>query len=356
MDPLVLTRYDSSELMEIMTATAAENPPNTFWRDMFFPGTMTFQTKYIEFGKIIEHRTMAPLVMPLAAGRPTVRGEAERTRFAPAYLKPMDAVMAVEAFTPNSQSAIKAALTGARPSPLDNWNAAIAEITKKHLDTCVLREEWMAARTVLDGKLTLESQDYPRAVVDFDRDPTLDIVLGAGSVWTDPTVNIAMQLEAWRGLARNARWSGPLTTLILGPAAWAAMRLNPSMKELLDTRYRGTTTNLQIAEPGTADFVERVGNIGNNIEVIVYSGWIEDEAGNHIQLMDSREVLFCGSAVNGVVAYGAIADKGAQWLPVPRFTKMWDEENPSATNILTQSAPLTVPRRINNALRARVVA
>ena len=38
------------------------------------------------------------------------------------------------------------------------------------------------------------------------------------------------------------------------------------------------------------------------------------------------------------------------------FPKMWDQEDPSVTFLMTQSAPLPVPVNINNTLRARVVA
>lgn len=351
MDPLNHTLYDSAELLGIMQKTEADNPPSTFWLDRFFPGRMTFTTRYIEFGEIIENRTMAPLVMPLAPGRPTVKEAAERTRFAPAYVKPKDSVMAVEAFAPNPV----AVLNGEKPSAKANWDYAVAKIMKKHLDVCALREEWMAAKTILDGKLVLESQDYPRAVVDFGRDPNLDIVLAAGTRWADAGVNIADQFENWRIVGRSAKFSGAFTAAILGREAWAAMRVNPSIKDLLDTRYRGSTTNLKTLEPGNGMEVESKGFLGD-IEILTYSGWIEDEQGNHVDLMNPKDILFHGSSVGGVLAYGAIADKGAEFRALPRFTKMWDEEDPSQTNILTQSAPLTVPRRINNTMRVRVVA
>ena len=42
--------------------------------------------------------------------------------------------------------------------------------------------------------------------------------------------------------------------------------------------------------------------------------------------------------------------------PLPVFPKMWDEDDPSATILMTQSAPLMVPVNPNNTLRARVLA
>ena len=54
--------------------------------------------------------------------------------------------------------------------------------------------------------------------------------------------------------------------------------------------------------------------------------------------------------LNGYQAYGAIFDKKAGLEALPRFLKMWDIEDPSATLVQTQSAPLPLPLKINASL------
>lgn len=348
MDTLEHTIYDSATLGGILESL---DPPKTFFLDTFFKRTMTFTDRYIEFGRLSQHRTLAPFVMPLAQGRPVFKEEADRVRFAPGYVKPKDSVVAAQAFTPRPSSLA----AGRIPTAAETFNATIVAILQKHLDAIVRREEWMAARAILDGQVILEGEDYPLALVDFDRSGDNTIVLGVGSRWNDPGVSIPDQLEAQRTLGRAQKFSGTFNKLILGLEAWAAARTNASLKDLLDTRYRGTTSSLNVLEPGSGMELEYKGNIGD-IEVWVYSDWFEDADGNHIPLMNPKDALLCGPAVDGVRAYAAIADKGANFRPLPRFTKMWDQEDPSATFVLTQSAPLMVPTRPNNTMKITVVA
>ena len=46
-------------------------------------------------------------------------------------------------------------------------------------------------------------------------------------------------------------------------------------------------------------------------------------------------------------AYGAIRDEDAGFQALPYFAKSWAEQDPSVRYLLMQSAPLTVPYRIN---------
>jgi Phage major capsid protein E len=72
--------------------------------------------------------------------------------------------------------------------------------------------------------------------------------------------------------------------------------------------------------------------------------------------MDPRDVVVASRAVDGIKAYGAILDNAAGLEVADIFTKMWDQEDPSARFIMSQSAPLTIPVNPNCTLKARVVA
>ena len=61
-----------------------------------------------------------------------------------------------------------------------------------------------------------------------------------------------------------------------------------------------------------------------------------------------------GGAINGISCYGAIMDRRAQLQALSMFPKVWDEEDPSVTYSMTQSAPLMVPLRPNNTFRMKV--
>ena len=57
-----------------------------------------------------------------------------------------------------------------------------------------------------------------------------------------------------------------------------------------------------------------------------------------------------------VKAFGAILDNAANLEVADIFTKMWDQEDPSARFIMSQSAPLMIPTNPNCTARVRVVA
>jgi hypothetical protein len=66
--------------------------------------------------------------------------------------------------------------------------------------------------------------------------------------------------------------------------------------------------------------------------------------------------VLTGPSVRGVRCFGAIQDFDANLQALAMFPKMWRSDDPSATFIMTQSAPLMVPVNPNNTFRARVVA
>ena len=49
-----------------------------------------------------------------------------------------------------------------------------------------------------------------------------------------------------------------------------------------------------------------------------------------------------------------LRDERAGFQPLEMFSKSWIEEDPPVRWILTQSAPLVVPYRVNGVLRAKV--
>ena len=72
--------------------------------------------------------------------------------------------------------------------------------------------------------------------------------------------------------------------------------------------------------------------------------------------MDPRDALLISPSVDGIQAFGAILDGAANLQVYDIFVKMWDQEDPSARFIMSQSAPLMIPQNPNCTFRARVVA
>lgn len=346
------TIYDTATLLGVLRDVGDE--PSTFWQNLAFPNTLTFDDEYVDFSKVSDVRKMAPLVVPTAQGKP-IYSRAERLiRVKPAYVKPKDPITAAHMI--RRKAGLNELLGNAPLAPNQRFNAIVGDISRQHRDAILRRWEWMAAEALLYGKVTLEDDSYPTTVIDFGRAAAHSITLAGGSQWGDAGVDPVDDLDGWVQTVVQASFGGPVNRVIMGTKAWGAFSKDARVKELMDTNYRqtsGTTLDLGV---GSGENVEYKGNLSRNLQIWVYSDYYESEAGTAVDFMDPRDVLLIGPNVRGTRCFGAILDVGANFQPLPIFPKMWNQEDPSATFIMHQSAPLMVPVNPNNTLRARVVA
>lgn len=348
------TVYDSRTLLGVFWDDRYMEPPTSYWLDLCFPSTMTFDTEEIDFSKISDVRKLAPLVVPTAQGKPIYSAAERRTVVKPAYVKPKDPVSM-------SRMIRRAAGIGdiGRQQPMtpqQRYNAIVADIQKQHRYAIERRWEWMAANAIIYGQNILEDEAYPRTVVDFERAATHSITLTSSNRWGDDGVSIIDSVASFRDITRNARYGGVSNRMTVGSDVWEVMRNDTEIKELLNTQYKmnsGADLKMGLLE-GTD--IEYVGKLSGTLEVYVYSDYYQDTDGTVVPFMSPKDIVLTGPSVRGVRAFGAILDKAAQLQPLPVFSKMWDEQDPSVTYIMNQSAPLMVPVNPNATLRARVVA
>jgi hypothetical protein len=101
---------------------------------------------------------------------------------------------------------------------------------------------------------------------------------------------------------------------------------------------------------------KRVGTLDGSLELWVYNDWYELDDGTVTRFMDSGTIVLVAGNLDVIETYGAIMDRRAGYMATDLFTKMWDEEDPSRTFLLSQSAPLVVPVNPNCTLKAKVIA
>lgn len=338
--------YDTNTLLGVMQRL---EPPSNYWLNLCFPSEMTFDDEFIDFEKLSKTRKLAPFVAPSAQGRPIYSQGSTLLRFAPAYVKPKDTVAA------NRQLRRKPGeLLSATPmSPAQRMNAVVADILRDHRDAIDRREEWMAAQAIINGQVTVVDQDYPERVVNFQRAANHTVVLTGGNVWS-PTSDIVGDIETWRTRVRRAVFGGPTNRLTVGTDVWDVMRKNDGLKKLLDTQVRGTDANFRTGIREGMD-VEFIGRLSGTLDLYVYSDYYQSDDGTVVPFMSSKDVVLTGPGVQGVRAYGAILDKRAGLKAQRIFSKLWDQEDPSATFVMSQSAPLPVPVNPNCTLKATVL-
>ena len=347
--------YSSETLLGVMADRQSMAPPSNYWLQMF-PTVVQSDDEWIYLEKVSGLRKLAPLVVPTAQGVPIYANAGRIDRFKPAYIKPKDPVTATRVL--RRVAGLESLMNPKPLTPAQRYQAIVTDILSQHRTAIERRWEWMAAQAVLYGSVTLADERYPEAVIDFGRAAGHSITLGASSRWGDSGVSIIGNIESWKTLTRTAKHGGPSNRLTVGTSAWDKMRDDAEIRELLKTDFApgqkaGLDLSLGVME-GLE--VEYVGRLNSTTDVYVYSDYYETEGGTAVPFMDPRDVVLTGPAMAGHACFGAIADKKAGFRAVPMFPKMWDEEDPSSTMVMTQSAPIMVPANPNATLRARVVA
>lgn len=337
--------------------------PSNYFRNLFFSGAAHLSTReYIDFEKIKSRRPIAPFVMPNNVGQGVyTRTGSTVTQFKPAYIKAKDPVVPAESF----RRAPGDLLTPVPMTPQQVFDAEVVNVLQTHREAVDRRCEWLAAQAILNGKVNITYSDGTSVIVDFNRpaENTID-KSGIGDVsktWAGPDYDILGDIQDWSDMMALQDFGAMPTRLTVGQTVWKHMRKNKGIIAEMSLLRRGNTeleipTGL-IQSSGITDNNARfIGTLGAGIQLWVYNDFYQNEVGKFIRYMDPRDVLLTGPGVDGVQAFGAIVDKAAGLQPMQVFSKMWDENDPSETLILTQSAPLMIPVNPTQTLRARVCA
>lgn len=332
------------------------------WLEMFFPNSFVSTQEEILFDKISASRKIAPFMLPNEQGKPIYRREGERlSSFKPAYTKPKDAIRPSEMLQlqPGELAGRQALM-----SPQARYDAEVVRITQFHRNAIQRLWDYMAAKAVLDGQLRV---NYVRdagapaqsVLIDFGRASANSVTLGSGSRWGDAGVDIFGNIQSWIDIVANAEFGGSVQDIILGSQAAVPFMADEGIQKKLDVNTRGAEDiwiNRGIVRTDPMRPFTYLGTLGSGTRVWRYTGSFQNNDGSTTSIMDPRDVLLAAPGVDGVKAFGAILDQGAQLQAADIFTKMWDENDPPARFIMSQSAPLMIPVNPNCTLKARVVA
>lgn len=324
--------------------------PSTFLLSRYFGSVQTFDTDVIDFDQIgDDNLLLAPFVAPSAKGKIIKeRGYTTKTFRAP-YIKPKTPVDVGRALKRAAGEGY-----GGTTSPAQRYDAAKAQILMDHMNMITRRKEWMAAQALISGQITVEGEDYPEQTVDFGRDAGLSIALAGGARWGEVGVNPLDDIETWAGLVQTAS-GGPATDVIFDPEAWKIVRSNESFMKLLDLR-RQASGNAELGPIARGQGNEKaryVGSIGS-FDFWVYQEIYKTDGGVIAKLIPDNSVTMVGMHLEGVQAHGAIMDPTARFVAMEVYPTNWVDDDPPIEFLMTQSAPLVVPARVDNCLHATV--
>lgn len=344
--------FDTETLLGVFFDTQNLGPVETYFFDMF-TGLNVSDNEYVEFNRVGGNRKLAPYVMPTAMGKPIYSAAESVTRMKPGYIKIKDPVSASHVL---KRRAGFGEMGNSQPmTPGRRYLMIVADIVKQHRDAITRTWEKQASDALRTGSITLKGDDYPERVVNFQRSSDHDVVLTGAAQWSS-TSDILSSIQTYVTRCRRAKWGGPVTRLTVGADVLDVLLKNEGVREMLkNDSFRnpsngGMELNLGLRE---GQFVERIGRLGSNLELYSYSDYYEDENGDPIEFLGKNEALFTGPNIQGIKCYGAISDLRAQLQAMPVFMKMWESDDPSATLIMSQSAPLMAPVRPDSTLRLR---
>lgn len=341
---------DLFDTLELVGMTEAFDAPSQFLFNKFFSTSrITFETEEIMFDKISNSRRIAAYVSPYVPGKVhSLRGGTAKT-FRPAYVKPKAAV--------NPSAAIKRR-PGEPPlgsmSREERFNRIVVQELQDQMDMIARREEQMAVEILRTGQVTVESENYPRMVVDYGRPNGHTVALTLTARWGETGVNPLDDIKTWAELVHTNSGTHP-GVVIFDPKAAGLFLANDKLTTILDNR-RQASGGFELAGQVTGgtpglEYVF-IGSIGQ-FEFWQYQALYQLDNGSMAKVMPDYTVLMGSAGIEGHACYGAIQDLDALQA-MERFPKMWKENDPSVAMLMTQSAPLPVPARVEASFCATV--
>ena len=143
---------------------------NSFFCDVLFREQITFDTEAIQWDRVYNDHTMAPLVSPCTQA-PLMGGmdSTDSVIFKPAYIKAKSQVGYCDPLPRQPGERCWGDLT-----ERERFQLHLARTLQRHDESIKRREENMSARALIDAMLEMKSETYPSTIVDYRRHDDLD--------------------------------------------------------------------------------------------------------------------------------------------------------------------------------------
>lgn len=348
--------FDTRTMLE---AIEQMKRPFTFLRDTFFKKVSQFESETVDVDIVKGKRRMAPFVSPVSAGKQVERTGFSTNTIKPGYIKPFMITTAADLLKRQPGQLLYQGGQTIEQRAQAQLGKDLAEL----MDMIDRREEWMAAKALDLGKITMKikGETADKTVeVDFLMAANHKITLAGNDVWSD-TVNAdpVADLQAWASRVRQDSGVNP-TDVVMGTDACSAFINHPKVKAVMDMRAvdMGEINPRQL--PNGVSYVGRVKAPGLTVDVWTYEEWYVDEDTATEEPMVPAKKVWMGSPNTGNARlYAVIQDLEAiseGQAAVQRFPKAWIPKNPSAQHLMVQSAPLVAMLQPDAFVSASVLA
>ena len=341
--------YDTNTLIQVVPNLKRAQ---TFLLDRFFRNIVTADSEFVSIDVDVGKRRMAPFVSPLVEGKLVEQRRIQTNTFKPPYIKDKRAPDLRKPVRRMIGERIGGELTGAERE-MANLEMEMTD----QVDVLTRRLEWMAAQTLSTGTLTVSGEGFPTSMIDFGRDPSLTVALTGTAQWNaaNITANNASPTSNIQGWQREIlKTSGAtVTDIVFTTSAWEAFILDPAVKGAVVFPNQNPSGN--IINPGARidNGAIPMGRWGQ-YDLFVYNDWFVDDDNVEKPMLTDGMVLLTGPELLGTRAFAQILDPAFNYAALPFAPKTWVENDPAQRFLLMQSAPLTIPSRVNACLAATV--
>lgn len=311
----------------------------------FFPEIVISDSEKIYFDQETIKRRIAPFVHPTLAGK-VVQDQGYVTKnFEPAYIKDK------RVFKPDQALRRLAGETiGGNRSPVDRAAANLAISLADQQNMILRRQEVMVSECLRTGIITVTGDGYPAVAVNFGRDAGHTVTLLTTARWGQTGVVPLDNIGTWSRLVHKN--SGSIVTdCIMDALAFDLFIAEAKTQAQLDIR-RASQSDVQVLAMNKLGLAFQ-GTIGQ-INYWTYQDWYVNDAGSEVSMIPDYTVMLLSTDLMGVRHYGAIRDVDAGVMAMESFSKSWIEPDPSVRWLLTQTAPLPVPYRVDASFCATV--
>ena len=356
--------WDTRRSLGVMRAIQQED----WYFQQFYTNELRSTEAWIDFEKLpILKRKLAPLVMPKARGRGVWEDSQRSYRFKPGYLKVEETIDDDMPLT--FQPGMGSVFDMNQMTDMQRLDAIRATMLATMDNSIERRWEWMRARAIIDGKVTLKYDSGEEFLVDFQRNAAHTIALGSGSRFGDSGVSIIDFIQTQVDRMNNAEFGGFVRRVTMSTAVARIVRADASILKHLDLFTKGGTITVErgiVSGAANGGKTYKFGEImvggasGVTIEL-----WVNDEVyladdGTVTRYLGANQMLFTAdpSQIMGYQCFGKIVDRDAQYQALPKFPKNYIETNGDITTeyLNIKSAPLMVPINPDATLVATVIA
>lgn len=319
-----------------------------FLLDLLFGKVDPVIAETVDIDIIKGKRRMAPFQSPRVEGKLVEKLGFTTNSYKPAYIKPKKVLEAADIVNNRAPGESVYSLQ----SPEDRAKIMLATELNDLEDMIIRREEWMAAQQLVNGYVDVVG-DGVNYRIDLLMDADHKITLTGTNIWTDPLSDPDSDLSDGVGLI--SKDAGVSANVVIGNSATMDIYVrHAKVKDNLNTRR----IDLGLIKPeDMGDGISYYGYVivsGKQLDLYGYDNWYIDDSGVEQPMIPDGQIVITSTKADFRRHYGSIKDKKAGYAAIPRFPKTWDEEDPDATWLMVQSAPLPAAHQIDAIVSMKV--